>query len=165
MPKREDRASYIENLYFSYVVLTRCPGATFEEQLQNIKERCREYRILGVEGMPEPNRILRDSKKLILVWRYSQEPTGKYLPGVALPRWKDLQEFLNQYFACWGAMDFLFATKSTALFPLDGFMGEDGTPVRVEYDNPEQKYLFDTVARAVLPFTQEEVKDYEDRKK
>lgn len=165
VPKHEDRASYIENLYFSYVVLTRCPGSTFEEQLQNIKERCREYCILGAEGMPEPNRILRDGKKLILIWRYSQEPIGKYLPGVALPRWKDTQEFLNQYFACWGAMDFLFAAKSTALFPLDGFMGEDGTPVRVEYDNPEQKYLFDTVARAVLPFTQEEVKDYEDRKK
>ena len=162
VPKREDRAWYIENLYFSYVVLTKCPGATFEEQHEKIRERCREYR--GV-GIPEPNRILRDGKKLILIWRYSQERTGKYLPGIALSRWKDTQEFLNMHFWDWRAMEFLSVKKSTALFPLEGVMGEDGTPVRVEYENPDEKYLFDDLAKVVLPFTQEESADYAEQKK
>ena len=83
VPKLEDRAWYIENLYFSYVGLTQCPGAMFEEQHKNIQKRCGEYR--GV-GSPEPDRILRDGRKLILIWRYFQEPTGKCLPGIALPR-------------------------------------------------------------------------------
>lgn len=162
VPKREDRACYIENLYFSYVVLTQCPGATFEEQHEKIRERCREYR--GVR-ISEPNLILRDGKKLILIWRYSQEPTGKYLPGIASPRWKDTQELMNMHFWDWTAMEFSSVKKTTALFPLEGFLGEDGTPVRVEYENPEEKYLFDDLAKVVLPFTQEEVEDYEEQKK
>lgn len=162
VPKLEDRARYIENLYFSYVVLTKCPGATFEEQLKNIQKRCGEYR--GVR-IPEPNRILRDGRKLILIWRYSQEPSGKYLPGIALPRWKPTQEFLNRHFEDWGAMEFSSVKKSTALFPLEGFMGGDGTPVRLEYENPETKYLFDDLAKVVLPFKQEESADYKEQKK
>ena len=162
VPKREDRAFCIGNLYFSYVVLTQCPGATFEEQLKGIKKRCGEYP-LGV--IPEPNRIMRDGQKLILIWRYSQELTGKYLPGIALPRWKDTQEFLNRHFEDWGAMEFSSVKKSTAVFPLEGFMGEDGTPVRLEHRNSERKYLFDDVAKVVLPFSQEESDDYDEQKK
>lgn len=162
VPKREDRAWYIENLYFSYVVLTQCPGATFAKQLKNIQKRCGEYRGIGI---PEPNRILRDGQKLILMWRYSQEPTGKYLPGIALPRWKDTQEFLNWHFEDWGAMEFSSVKKTTALFPLEGFMGEDGTPVRLEYENPETKYLFDDLAKVVLPFSQEESAEANAQKK
>ena len=154
--QRQDRPKFIENIYFSHVVLTKCPSKTLEEQIAKIREHCREYR--GV-GIPEPNRILEDGNKLILIWRYSKEPSGQELPGCALPRWKVTQECLSHYFYDFGVMNFSFAQKSTMLLPLSGF-----SLVKVVYENPELKYLFDTIATAVLPFSQEEVKSHESEK-
>ncbi|MBQ6435599.1 MAG: hypothetical protein IJJ09_06325, partial [Synergistaceae bacterium] len=155
--QRQDRAKFIENIYFSYVILTKRPSETLEIQIAKINEHCRAYR--GV-GIPEPNRILEDGNKLILIWRYSKESSGQELPGCALPRWKLTQECLNHYFDDLGAMNFSSAQKSTMLLPLSGF-----SSVKVVYENPELTYLFDTVATAVLPFSQKEVKIHEAEKK
>ena len=144
--KREDRPKYIENIFFSHVVLSKRPGVALEVQIAEIMERCRQYR--GV-GIPEPNRILEDGNKLIAIWRYSKESSGQELPGRALSRWKASQECLNHYF---DAIDVSLAQKSTMLLPLSGF-----SSVNVVYENPALKYLFDTVASAVLPFSQKEV--------
>ena len=144
--KREDRPKFIENIFFSHVVLSKRPEVNIEAQIEQIKEHCRQYR--GV-GIPEPNRILEDGNKLIVIWRYSKESSGQELPGRALLRWKATQECLNHYF---DAIDVSLAQKSTMLLPLSGF-----SSVNVVYENPALKYLFDTVARAVLPFSQKEV--------
>ena len=144
--KREDRPKFIENIFFSHVVLSKRPGVALEAQIAQIRERCRQYR--GV-GIPEPNRILEDGNKLIVIWRYSKEASDQELPGRALSRWKATQEWLNHYF---DAINVSLAQKSTMLVPLSGF-----SSVSVVYENPTLKYLFDTVARAVLPFSQKEV--------
>lgn len=157
MKKHEDRAKFIENIYFSHVILTKRPSETLEVQIAKIREHCRKYRGIGI---PEPNRILEDGNKLILIWRYSKEPSGQELPGCALPRWKVTQECLIHYFEDLGAVNFSSALKSTILMPLSGFAS-----VKVVYENPELKYLFDTVATAVLPFSQKEVKIHEAEKK
>ena len=157
MKKREDRAKFIENIYFSYVILTKRSSETLEVQIAKIREHCREYRGIGI---PEPNRVLEDGNKLILIWRYSKEPSGQELPGCALPRWKLTQECLSHSFDDFGAMKFSSAQKSTTLLPLSGF-----SSVKVVYENPELKYLFDTVATAVLPFSQKEVKIHDAEKK
>ena len=157
MKKREDRAKFIKNIYFSYVVLSNCPGRSLEGQFARIREHCRAYR--GV-GIPEPNRILEDGNKLILIWRYSKEASGQELPGRALPRWRAAQECLTRYFEDLGATNLSSAQKSTTLLPLAGF-----SSVKVVYEAPDLKYLFDDVATAVLPFMQEEVEVYEAEKK
>lgn len=154
---RHDRRQVIENLYFNYVILSRCPGETLEEKIDKIKEHCRIYRDVGI---PEPNKIMEDGNKLILFWRYSKEYIGQELRGVALPRWKATQEYLSRHFEIWGALENSEYLKATALLPLPGF-----SSVKFVYQNPELKYIFDDVAKAVLPFTQEEVAKYNAEKK
>ena len=155
--QRQDRAKLIENIFFSHVVLMKRPGESLEGQIAKIMEHCRQYR--GV-GILEPNRILENGNKLILIWRYSKEASGQELPGRALSRWKAAQECLTHYFEDLGAVNFSSALKSTMLMPLSGFAS-----VKVAYENPGLKYLFDTVASAVLPFSQREVKSYKAEKK
>jgi len=150
--KRHDRKEVIDNFYFSYVILNNSSGESLEEKIEKIKKHCREYR--GV-GIPEPNKIIEDGKNLILLWRYSKERFGRELPGIALPRWKTTQEYLNNYFLDLGAVKIAAAQKSTTLLPLPGFAG-----VKLVYENDEMKYLFDDLASAVLPFSQKEVADY-----
>jgi len=148
---RRDRKEAIANIYFSHVTLKNLSG-TFEEKIAKIKKHCAEYR--GV-GIPEPNKILEDGENLILLWRYSKERSGRELPGIALPRWKATQDFLNNYFLKLGAVKISAAQKSTTLLPVPGFAG-----VKLVYENPDLKYLFDDVATAVLPFSQKEVAEY-----
>lgn len=154
---RHDRRQAIENFYFSYVTLSRCPGENLEEKIRKIKEHCRNYRDTGI---PEPNRIMEDGNNLILLWRYSKERTGQELRGVALPRWKAVQEYLSRHFENWGALDNPECLKATALLPLPGF-----SSVKFVYENPALKYIFDDVAKPVLPFSQEAVAIYMDEKK
>mgnify|MGYP006916090132 CR=1 FL=1 len=52
----------------NYVLLTQCPGATFEEQKENIFRRCDEYREVGI---PRPNQIVKIGSTLLVEWRYS----------------------------------------------------------------------------------------------
>ena len=160
--KRQDRDVCIENIYLSFVLLEHCPGNNFAEQLANIRLRCQSYR--GV-GIPEPNRILRDGDRLLLLWRFSKESSGQELPGCALSRWKVVQELLAQYFEPFGAVSYKVAVKSTTLLPLTGFKGMSGKVVERVYDAPTVQYLFDTLARAVLPFSQAQVEDYKEWKK
>ncbi len=160
--KRQDRDVCIENIYLSFVLLEHCPGNNFAEQLANIRLRCQSYR--GV-GIPEPNRILRDGNRLFLLWLFSKESSGQELPGCALSRWKVVQELLAQYFEPFGAVSFKVAVKSTTLLPLTGFKGMSGEVVERVYDAPTVQYLFDTLARAVLPFSQAQVEDYKEWKK
>ena len=155
--QRQDRAKLIKNIFFSHVALMKRPGESLEGQIAKVMEHCRQYR--GV-GIPEPNRILENGNKLILIWRYSKEASGQELPGRALSRWKAAQECLTHYFEDLGAVNFSSALKSTMLMPLSGFAS-----VKVAYENPGLKYLFDTVASAVLPFSQREVKSYKAEKK
>ena len=160
--KRQDRDVSIENIYLNYVILENCPGRDFNEQLENIRLRCQRYR--GV-GIPEPNRILRDGNRLILLWRFSKESSGQELPGCALPRWKVVQELLAQYFEPFGAVSYKIAVKSTTLLPVTGFKGASGEVVERVYHAPAVQYLFDTLARAVLPFSQAQVEAYKEWKK
>ncbi|MBR2207820.1 MAG: hypothetical protein IJ859_03330, partial [Synergistaceae bacterium] len=154
---RHDRRQVIENLYFNYVILSRCPGENLEEKIEKIKEHCRIYRDVGI---PEPNKIMEDGNKLILFWRYSKEQIGQELRGVALPRWKATQEYLSRHFEIWGALENSEYLIATVLLPLPGF-----SSVKFVYQNPELKYIFDDVAKAALPFTQEEVAKYNAEKK
>ncbi len=147
----------VDNIYYSPVILTECPGETIDEQIKNIKVRCREYR---VKGIPEPNQIIQDGDRLIALWRYTKDRSGQELPGYALPRWKVTQEFLCRYFECWGAMKFADAQKYTAMLPLPGFIGTSGETVKTVYTEPSVIYTFDKVACAVLIFSQAEVREY-----
>ena len=160
--KRQDRDVCIENIYLSFVILENCPSDNFAEQLANIRLRCQSYRGIGI---PEPNRILRDGHRLFVLWRFSKESRGRELPGCALSRWKVVQELLAQYFEPFGAVSYKVAVKSTTLLPLTGFKGASGEVVERVYDAPTVQYLFDTLARAVLPFSQAQVEDYEEWKK
>ncbi len=108
---RHDRRQVIENFYFNYVTLSRCPGKNLEEKIRKIKEHCRNYRDTGI---PEPNRIVEDGNNLILLWRYSKERTGQELRGVALQRWKAVQEYLSRHFENWGALDNPECLKATS---------------------------------------------------
>ena len=139
----------------SYVVLSRCPGKTFEEQKKNIFARCSKYR--GV-GIPEPNQIIQVGKILIVEWTYQSILTGR-----ALPRWEDVQEFLSRYFEDCGARDNLEYLKATALLPVPGFE-YDGEKARLEYSELTKRYTFNSLAKAVLPFTQKEVEEYKAQK-
>lgn len=160
--KRQDRRECIENIYFSYVVLEGCLECDFASRLAEIRRLCQSYR--GV-GIPEPNRILRDGNRLILLWRFAREDKEHVLPGCALSRWKTVQEFLARYFEVLGAVSHEFTVKSTTLLPLTGFRGMSGEVVERVYDAPNERYLFDTLARAVLPFSQPEVKAHEEQKR
>ena len=147
----------VDNMYYSYVILTDCPGETIDEQIKNIKTRCRKYR---GKGIPEPNQIIQDGDRLIVLWRYTKDRSGQELPGYALPRWKVTQEFMSRHFECWGAMKFADTQKYTAMLPLPGFIGTSGETVKTVYKEPSVSYIFDKIACAVLNFSQAEVKEY-----
>ncbi len=136
----------------NFVVLPRCPGATVEEKSENIKQRCREYRDVGI---PEPNQFLTVGDTLIAEWSYD-----KVLPGRAVSRWSRTQEFLCRHFECWGAMDDPENLKATAYLPIPGFKGADGATARLAYHASEIRYSFDSLARTVLNFSQQAVKEY-----
>ena len=140
----------------NFVVLSRCPGATVEEKIENIKQRCREYRDVGI---PEPNQFLTVGDTVIAEWGYDE-----VLPGRAVSRWKVTQEFLYRHFECWGAMDDPENLKATAYLPLPGFKGADGATAKLAYHAPEIRYSFDSLARAVLNFSQQAVKEYKAEK-
>ena len=140
----------------NFVVLPRCPGETIEEKAANIRQLCREYRDVGI---PEPNQIITVGDTLIAEWSYDQ-----VLPGRAVSRWSRTQEFLCRYFECWGAMDDPENLKATAYLPLLGFKSADGATARLAYHAPVVQYSFDKLARAVLNFTQQAVKEYKAEK-
>ena len=140
----------------NFVVLPRCPGTTVEEKVENIKQHCREYRDVGI---PEPNQLLTVGDTIITEWSYD-----KVLPGRAVSRWNRTQEFLCRHFECWGAMDDPDNLKATAYLPLPGFKGADGETVRLAYHAPEIRYSFDSLARTVLNFSQQAVKEYKAEK-
>ena len=141
----------------NYVLLTQCPGATFEEQKENIFRRCDEYREVGI---PRPNQIVRIGSTLLVEWKYSSR-----LPGYAQPRWKPTQEFLCRYFEDWGAMESPDYLTEAALLPVAGFVYENGETTSLEYIEPKREYTFDCLASAVLNFSQEEVRKYEELKR
>ena len=136
----------------NFVVLPRCPGTTVEEKIENIIQHCREYRDVGI---PEPNQFLAVGDTLIAEWAYDE-----VLPGRAVSRWNRTQEFLCRHFECWGAMDEPENMKATAYLPLPGFKSADGETARLAYHAPEIQYSFDTLATAVLHFSQQAVKEY-----
>ena len=148
---QQKNSSAVRNLYLNYVVLTNCPGDTLEAKIANIMKRCQEYR--GRE-IAEPNKIIEDGNKLILIWRYAEA-----LPGKALSRWVLTQECLDRHFQDFGArID--SAQKTKILLPLPGYAS-----VKTVYKNKELKYLFDRIACDVLPFSQVEVSEYKATKK
>ena len=95
--ERKESKSYIAWIPCNYVMLPNCPGTTLEEQKANIFRRCGEYRGVGIY---EPNQIIQIGSSLLVEWTYSS-----VLPGKALSRWQDTQEFLCRYFEDWGAMN------------------------------------------------------------
>jgi len=54
--------------------------------------------------------------------------------------------------------------KATAYLPLPGFKGAGGETARLAYHVPEIQYRFDALARTVLNFSQQEVKEYKAEK-
>ena len=153
--ERKESKGYIEYIPCNYVVLSNCPGATFEEQKANIFRRCCEYREVGIF---EPNQIIQVGRKLIVEWTYSS-----VLPGKALSRWQRTQEFLCRHFEDWGAMENPEYLKATALLPVPGFVYE-GETARLVYSELEKKYTFNRLATAVLNWTQKECKEYQEAK-
>ena len=140
----------------NYVVLTQCLGATIEEQKENIFRRCDEYREVGI---PRPNQIVMVGSTLLVEWKYSSR-----LPGYALARWKPTQEYLCRYFEDWGAMESPDYLTESVLLPVTGFEYENGETASLEY-TAKREYSFDCLARAVLNFSQEEVRKYEEQKR
>ncbi|MBR0184879.1 MAG: hypothetical protein IJQ24_02490 [Synergistaceae bacterium] len=153
--ERVEQREAIEWIPCNYVMLSRCPGATFEEQKRNIFNRCHEYRDVG---FPEPNQIIRIGGKLLVEWTYQS-----VLTGLALSRWQDTQEFICRHFEDWGAMDDREYLKATALLPVPGFE-YDGEIARLEYSELTKRYTFNRLAKAVLHFSQKEVEEYRKRK-
>ncbi|MBQ6920178.1 MAG: hypothetical protein IJQ74_07585, partial [Synergistaceae bacterium] len=146
----EEKREFIEWIPCNYVVLSHCPGETFEEKKRNIFIRCHEYR--GV-GIPEPNQIITIRNTLLVEWTYQSVLTWR-----ALSRWHDTQEFLCRHFEDWGAMDDPEYLKATALLPVPGFE-YDGEIARLEYSDLTRRYTFNRLAKAVLPFSQKEAKE------
>ena len=152
-PKKNISPAYIPS---NYILLSNCPGETFEAQKENIFRRCREYRDIG---MPNPNQIIRVGNTLLAEWKYTSR-----LPGYALSRWLVTQEFICRWFEDWGAMESADNLTATALLPVSGFDYEDGTTATLEYSTSKKEYTFDRLAEAVLNFSQEEVRKYEEQK-
>ncbi|MBQ3456931.1 MAG: hypothetical protein IJG36_10870, partial [Synergistaceae bacterium] len=141
----------------NYVVMSKCPGATIEEQNANICERCNEYREVGI---PSPNHIIRKGSTLLAVWKYIYG-----LPDYAYSRWQVTQEFLCRHFEEWGAMEKPEYLTETELLPLVGIDYDGGDTASLEYVSNKREYTFDRLATAVLNFSQEEVRKYEEQKR
>ena len=154
-PERVEKAEAIEWIPCNYVVLSRCPGETFEEQKLNIFVRCHEYRDIGIQ---EPNQIIKIGKTLLVEWTYQSVLIYK-----ALSRWQTVQEFLCRHFEDWGAMENPEYLKATALLPVPGFV-YDGETARLEYSELSKRYTFNRLANAVLNFSQKEVEEYRKKK-
>lgn len=122
--ERIEKDDALEWIPCNYVMLSRCPGETLEEQKENIFRRCHEYRDTGIQ---EPNQIIRIGKTLLVEWTYQSVLIYK-----ALSRWQTVQEFLCRHFEDWGAMDSPEYLKATALLPVPGFV-YDGETARLEY--------------------------------
>ena len=129
----------------NYTVMSKCPGATFEEQRANIFKRCYGYREVGI---PYPNQIIKIGTILLVVWKYISG-----LPGYAVSRWLVTQEFLCRHFMDWGAMDNPEYLTETALLPIAGFEYEEGETARLEYVSKKIQCTFDELATAVLHFS------------
>lgn len=153
--ERLEKREAIEWIPCNYVVLSRCPGRTFEEQKANILRRCDEYREIGI---PQANQIITIGDTLLVEWTYQS-----VLTGLALSRWQLTQEFLCRYFEDWGAMDKPEYLKATALLPVPGFV-YDGVTARLEYSDLLNRYTFNRLAKAVLNFSQKEVEEYKKQK-
>ena len=145
-----EKREAIEWIPCNYVMLSHCPGDTFEEQKKNIFNRCHEYR--GV-GFQEPNQIIKIGNTLLVEWTYQSILTGR-----ALSRWQVTQEFICRHFSDWGAMDDSEYLKATALLPVPGFE-YDGEIARLEYSELTKRYTFNRLAKAVLPYSQKEAKE------
>ncbi len=154
--ERKESRGYIEWIPCNYVVLSHCPGETFEEQKANIFRHCEEYRGVGIY---EPNQIIQIGSKLLVEWTYSS-----VLPGKALSRWHRVQEFLSRHFEDWGAMENPEYQKATALLPVPGFVYGDGETARLVYSELEKRYTFNGLANAVLNWSQKECKKYQEEK-
>ena len=150
-----EKKEAIEWIPCNYVVLSRCPGGTFEEQKENIFKHCREYRDVGIQ---EPNQIIKVGKILLVEWTYQSVLTWR-----ALSRWQTVQEFLCRHFEDWGALDSPEYLKATALLPVPGFE-YDGETARLEYSDLKKRYTFNRLAKAVLNFSQKEVEEYRKQK-
>ena len=154
--ERKESRGFIEWIPCNYVMLTRCPGSTLEEQIANIFRHCAEYRGVGIY---EPNQIIQIGTKLLVEWTYSS-----VLPGKALSRWHRVQEFLSRHFEDWGAMENPEYQKATALLPIPGFVYGDGKTAKLVYSELEKRYTFNGLANAVLNWSQKECKKYQEEK-
>ena len=146
----------IEGIPCNYLILSRCPGETFEEQKINIFKRCHEYRNAGFD---EPNQIIKFGNTLLIKWTYQSVLTWR-----ALSKWQAVQKLLCRYFEDWGALDNPEYLKATALLPVPGFE-YDGQTARLEYNDLEKQYTFNQLAKAVLIFSQKEVQEYRQKMK
>ena len=145
-----EKREALEWIPCNYVMLSRCPGETFEDKKRNIFILCHEYREVGI---PEPNQIITIGNTLLVEWTYQSVLTWR-----ALSRWQDTQEFLCRHFEDWGAMDNPEYLKATALLPVPGFE-YDGEIARLEYSELTKRYTFNRLAKAVLPYSQKEAKE------
>ena len=134
---------------FNFVNITRCPEEVgFERRdldpmkwIRLFRERCRQVCDVGI---PEPNRFIDTGHGLLAMWEYDHP-----LPAVALSRWEAVQEFLTHHFQDWGA---------------ETGPASPGTESETVICHRPAEYSFDALATDILPWSQAEVRRYEDEK-
>ena len=124
---------------FNFVNVTRCQEeGGFERRDPDPMEWIRLFRERCRQicgvGIPEPNRFIDTGHGLLAMWEYDRP-----LPAVALSRWEAVQEFLTH--------------------PASPGAG-GGTVI---FHRPAE-YSFDALATEILPWSQAEVRKYEDEK-
>ena len=156
---RSVEASRIVALPFNFVNITRCPEGydlNSQECIEIFKEKCRQVCDVGIL---EPNQFIYTGQSLLAVWGYNHP-----LPGIALSRWKAVQEFLTHHFSDWGTESDMTYLNADALLPLTGFSDSSSkSPVQAIYHRSAE-YSFDDLATNVLPWSQEEVRKHENEK-
>ena len=156
---RADDESHIAAIPFNFVNITQCPegyGLDSQECIEIFKKRCRQFCGLG---LLEPTQFICTGQSLLAIWGYDHP-----LPGIALSRWKAVQEFLTHHFSDWGTESDPAYLSADAMLPLTGFFDSySKDPVQVIYHRPAT-YSFDDLATNILPWSQAEVRKYEDEK-
>ncbi len=159
-------SSNIKFLTCNYVILQNCPGKNTSEKIDNILSRCKRYRRgkTRVIGIPLPRQIIEANGKLYVEWIYNEA-----LPHYAYPRWAVTQEYLAHLFEDYGAFDDPNVLNGTSHLPLIGcYYGNEQASLAFLADGivavEPTSYTFNTLANAVLPFSQKAVKEYKEQK-
>lgn len=156
---RAEDEGHIAALPFNFVNITQCPegyALNSQECIDMFNEKCRQ--VCGV-GILKPNQFIYTGQSLLAVWGYNHP-----LPGIALSRWKAVQEFITHHFNDWGTESDMTYLSADAMLPVTSFLNSaSGSPAQIIYHHPAA-YSFDDLATNILPWSQAEVRKYENEK-